>query len=322
MNTEVEIFNIMKFGGGSMKSAEDVVRATNYFLQEKGDIMVVSAFSGRTNLLQEVATSRNGDRFYEEFLPFHKEMAKKLRVKGLGGFFKEQSLRFNKSLSALQKSDRGSREAEKFSADIISMGEDFAQMIIGFYLKTCIPSGKTLEIVDSRNVVVTDPNSFGYIGEDFDQESTERRVNVTFFDLKNKIYILQGYVAGKHTMQSTEVQTTLLKREGSDVTAMLVFISLTKALARSKDTSVRLTFVKTFGEDALIGQIGLGQLFVYMESQSRTVISRDILQIEDLGLGRYFTMVDFKVPQKAVTVIMEQMVIEMLSEGRKVSSNR
>lgn len=318
MESTTKTLNIMKFGGGSMKTATDVAKVVEYFLVEKGCIMVVSAFSGMTNLLEEVVAGRNPDKFFQEFLPYHRVLIKSLGIKGLGEFLEAQSLRFQKSFDELCGLERDSRAEERCSANIISMGEDFAQIIIGSYLKTRVPDGKTMEMVDSRNVIVAQSNSSGYIGESFDQEATEKLASLAFVGFLKKVYVVQGFVCGKHNSSSNEVLTALLKREGSDVTAMLIFISLTKALSHVPDVDVRLTFVKTFGEDALIGEMGLGKLFIYMERHQRTIISQGILEIQDLHLGRYFSIVDFKNRAKSATVWMEKHMIEMLSEKRKL----
>lgn len=293
-----------KVGGGSLKTADSIKRLVNLILEEEYNILIASAFSGMTNILEDIVRSRQSENFSKLFMSFHKGLAKSLRLKEIDVFFGEQSIRFDLEFARLMATEKNSFEESRSMAEIISMGEDFAQRIIYEFARPKLASTlTTLELVDSRGVVVTKAGN--YLNARFDQKETTERV-LEVFTTDSYVYIMQGFVAGTKA-KNGETETVLLGREGSDVTAALICACL-RNLPKPRSTS--LVYLKTFGDDSLHGEIEIGKLFRYMKKTGKTVVSTNILKVKNLA--EYFAVVDFHNPAKHLIVSADPLVVKRL----------
>lgn len=294
-------FEVIKIGAESMKDSASIKRACELFLNSKSWIMVVSAFYGMTNILEKVVNSRSKDPFFFEFLSFHKDIFLSLGL-DFESFKETQVLRFNKAFERLQKTVKGSNEEQELFAEIISMGEDFSQMIVCMYMSQNLTELKFVKIINSRFVIATKPGD--YIQADFDQSQTSKNIVTTFSD-PNAKYVVQGYVAG-YLGEDRSIKTTLLGREGGDVTAALICACL-----RNNGIDSSLTYVKIFGENPIpLEIVGIKKFFSKQKEIGVIIVSERIVLVE--GLPEDFKIVDFDKSNNTLYVTSTKVIVDEL----------
>lgn len=295
-------FHIVKFGGGCLRCAKDVVRLSKVLTLLKGNIVVVSAFYGMTNMLTRVVDEKSSQIFFGKFLQFHKNLAKDLELSGeLEQYFQQMEVRFKNSFDLLCD-DRDETSVSMSRAEIISMGEAFAQQIVSVYLKKAFTSlKKEVYVVDARGIISTE--NVEYIDAEIDQNSSKKLIE-DYFDTSSRssIFVVQGFVAG--VCGSFPLRTALMKREGSDFTAALIAACLKGSF---------LTYVKRFPKENVMMRVhcGIKMLFDLQKEQGVVIISSEIANVE--GLPTHFRLVDFLNPKvMSSEIVVDPNILESI----------
>jgi aspartokinase/homoserine dehydrogenase 1 len=210
---------VMKFGGTSVATADRIrqlIEIVRNRSKEGQLVVVVSAISGITNLLEEAcerAAHKNEAyrstldtiiRRHEECIgsiPFSPAVSSALieqirdPLNRLGIICRGLSLVGDLTM--------------KTKAHIMSFGELLSSQIIRAAMES---SGLDVELIDSRELIITD-NQFLAAHVDF--EETNKRIH-NHITPDKKIYLAPGYVARSHSGESTT-----LGRGGSDYTAAI-----------------------------------------------------------------------------------------------------
>jgi len=207
----------MKFGGTSVSSPERILRISEIIsgINDPVCIVVVSAFSGITNQLQE---SLNFALKGESFMPLfeaieqkHLELIDELipmdsRVE-IKGQIKLMLNLLEERLSAISTLEECS---DKLTAKILGVGEMLSSRIISAAFNC---KGLKNERIDSQELIKTEA---GYLSGKVRMSETYSRIQKEFAGNQG-VYILPGYIAS-----NKENEPTLLGRGGSDYTAALL----------------------------------------------------------------------------------------------------
>lgn len=218
---------VLKFGGTSVASA-DRLRSVKeillkYFDNEDRVIVVVSAFSGVTDLLISSADlAESGDDTYidkiDSFFQKSHTIAKDLLSDESYNKIKKTLVDNHSSLKSLLSGVFLIQEASQKTRDyILSFGERNCAFIFSNYL---IEQGISAEYIDARNYIKTD-DSFGKAQVDF--KETNKLIQDKFLNFKG-IGVVTGFIGS----DSKSGRTTTLGRGGSDFTAA-IFASATDA---------------------------------------------------------------------------------------------
>ena len=210
---------VMKFGGTSVANAERIkllVEIVRNRSQEGPLVVVVSAMSGITNLLEEACTraAAKNEAYHstlDTIIRRHEECIGSIPfTPAISAQLIEQ---IREPLNRLGIICRGlslvGDLTSKTKAHIMSFGERLSSMIIKAALES---SGISVNLIDSRDLIITD-NEFLAARVDFDE--TNKRIG-KFIDPGKGIYIAPGYVARSHSGENTT-----LGRGGSDYTAAI-----------------------------------------------------------------------------------------------------
>jgi aspartokinase/homoserine dehydrogenase 1 len=210
---------VMKFGGTSVGTAERILQLINIVRETTGHtpvVVVVSALSGVTNLLEEAcqkaaaqdesfkavveAIARRHDECIGS-IPFSPSTSSKLIVQ-----VREPLQRLGEICKGLFLV--GDLTA-KTKAHIMSYGELLSSRIVAAAMEH---QGLSPVWIDSRKVIVTDSQ---YLSAQVDFEETNKRIIESVSD-GSRLYIAPGYIARSHVGESTT-----LGRGGSDYTAAI-----------------------------------------------------------------------------------------------------
>nr|MDQ3018176.1 aspartate kinase [Bacteroidota bacterium] len=210
---------VMKFGGTSVGNADRITQLIEIVRSRAADdqvIVVVSAMSGVTNLLEEACLKASAkNEGYRSSLDMiirkHEECIGGMAFSaGVSAALIEQ---IRDPIHRLGVICRGlslvGDLTAKTKAYIMSFGEVLSSLIVRAAMDA---AGLEAQLIDSREVIVTDDH---YIAARVDFEETNRRIRERV-SVGNRIYIAPGYVA-----RSTEGESTTLGRGGSDYTAAI-----------------------------------------------------------------------------------------------------
>lgn len=292
------IFHIVKFGGGCLRSAKDVKRLLVVLRITECNIIVVSAFYGMTNVLVRVAKKCSFSIFSQEFLEPHRMITKELGINTLEGFFQKKEERVKYLLSLM---DYEGDNPRRCYAEIVAMGEDFAQAIVTAYLtrekRLC-----KIESVDARNCIIHSGD--GFVDVSIDQNLTTGKIQRALLDTSSETHIrvVQGFLAGSIDRPGV---VSLMRREGSDLTAALFAASF---------YNPTLTYCKRFPNNgkSLVGNIGIAKFFKHQQELGTVIVSPEILSLD--GLPPYFRVIDFENPDIELFVVSEGVVLEKLRQ--------
>ncbi|MGB3080114.1 MAG: bifunctional aspartate kinase/homoserine dehydrogenase I [Saprospiraceae bacterium] len=210
---------VMKFGGTSVGNAERIHQLVEIVRRRSHEgplVVVVSAMSGITNLLEEACTkAANKNEAYHSTLDTiirrHEECIASFPFSA--AMSAELINQIREPLNRLGIICRGlslvGDLTMKTKAHIMSFGELLSSRIIRAAMES---DGLNAELIDSRELIVTD-NQFLSARVDF--EETNKRIR-KYIDPSKKIYIAPGYVSRSDTGESTT-----LGRGGSDYTAAI-----------------------------------------------------------------------------------------------------
>ncbi len=209
----------MKFGGTSVANTDRIhqlIEIVRNRSQEEPLVVVVSAMSGITNLLEEACQrAANKNETYRSTL----DIIIRRHEECIGSFPFSPAIsadlieQIREPLNRLGIICRGLSLVGdltlKTKAHIMSFGELLSSRIIRAAMES---SGLNVELIDSRDLIITD-NQFLAAGVDF--EETNKRIR-QHIDPNKRIYIAPGYIARSHSGESTT-----LGRGGSDYTAAI-----------------------------------------------------------------------------------------------------
>ncbi|MDO4229910.1 MAG: bifunctional aspartate kinase/homoserine dehydrogenase I [Capnocytophaga sp.] len=204
---------IVKFGGSSVGSAKNLLLVRN-ILKDINEpfVVIVSAFSGVTNLLQSLSENALNNQ--------HNETLNALKDRHIS--LTKELLHINKQTTALVQIQQTILEleglcnsvymlgelSERTKARIMGQGELLSSKIIYEFLKQ---EGFELDYLPSDSYIVASNTDFLNAEVDF-KKTTERCTSID----RNKNYIAPGFVA-----RNTSDDLVLLGRGGSDYTASI-----------------------------------------------------------------------------------------------------
>lgn len=204
---------IIKFGGTSISSKQNIENIKGIISQKKDNyLLVVSAFSGITNLLEKIsdlALQEFPSKEIETFRATHIDFIKEIIP------LKEQTnllLAVQQKCNELENICNGIHTLNELSsrtkAKILSMGEQLSSTILHSHLQS---EGVSIELLDSNPLITATGD---YLNGTVDFEKTNANISQAVDKKKN--YITGGFVGSNH-----EKETVLLGRGGSDYTASI-----------------------------------------------------------------------------------------------------
>ena len=216
---------VLKFGGtsvGSAKSIKSVIEIINNNSESGKQIVVVSAFSGVTNLLLEgiesVLNKTNTlDQISAQIVDKHLNIINELiddeRIKSTIFKYLHTELDILKQLyqgvSLIQEL------TPKTEAKIVSFGEIVSSFVITEAMKA---TGINVERKDARDLIVANKN---YVNAIVDFNKTNENITKYIGESKANIILIPGFVSA-----NSKNETTVLGRGGSDYTAAIIAAAL------------------------------------------------------------------------------------------------
>lgn len=201
---------VSKFGGTSMGDLKAMERSAIICAEKNSVIAVVSATSGTTDRLIDIATAASkGDSASCERLVFelkerHMSLLPQDKKNLLHSHFTELDL-LVQNVSLLKEL------TSRASDHILSLGERMSSVIFREVLKNKLPNKKVV-LLDARFVIITDSN-FGKATPLIDR--IEAECGKLELD-GSHVYVTQGFIGA-----DAEGNTTILGRGGSDYSAAL-----------------------------------------------------------------------------------------------------
>lgn len=207
---------VSKFGGTSMGDLASMQRSATISIERNSSLVVVSAMSGTTDRLIEVAKSASSGNMEdcekivfgikERHLSVLKEAGNHTQtLTQLESYFTELEL-LVQNLSLL-------KELTPRAYDhILSLGERMSSLIFRDVLQTMTPNKKVI-LLDARTVIKTDSN-FGKATPQIEQIEKAAHERMSFNG--ENIYVTQGFIGS-----DAQGHTTILGRGGSDYSAAL-----------------------------------------------------------------------------------------------------
>lgn len=207
---------VSKFGGTSMGDHASMQRSATISAERGSSIVVVSATSGTTDRLIEIAklasTGKMSDCEANVFSVKEKHLALLAQTGNheetlsiLQGHFTELEL-LVQNLTLL-------KELTPRAYDhILSLGERMSSLIFRDVMKATLPTKKVM-LLDARSIIKTDSN-FSKATPLIEQIEKEVRQKLIFND--ENIYVTQGFIGS-----DVDGNTTILGRGGSDYSAAL-----------------------------------------------------------------------------------------------------
>ncbi len=202
---------VLKFGGTSVGNAENIKRVSNILsAQTEAYIVVVSAFSGTTNLLESLANSALTNNFLpvlENLKTRHKAVIDALLNPASHAHVLELVDNEFEKLSTICTGIAALQElSDKTLARIFSFGEHVSSLIIHAFLQQ---EGLIIEHVDSSELVIANGSSLSAM---VDFNTTNKKIQAAITSSKN--YICGGFIA-----KCSDGERMVLGRGGSDLTA-------------------------------------------------------------------------------------------------------
>jgi aspartate kinase len=214
---------VAKFGGTSMGDASCMLRSAEVSIKRNAKLIVVSATSGTTNDLIELArqaekgTWENSQILIKKIHDKHHKIASDLQVNTI------HLNALDNMLSELESMSRGIHLLKDCSLkamdSILSFGERLSSLLMTKALENVLHSKKlpmTAELVDAREVLVTD-NQFGKARPQTNEIIARCEKRFGAIRHNSVIYVSQGFIGA-----TAEGMTTTLGRGGSDYSAAIL----------------------------------------------------------------------------------------------------
>ncbi|MGN5953561.1 aspartate kinase [Sphingobacterium lactis] len=212
---------VFKFGGASVKSAENIRNVVSIIEKYKESelLVVVSAIGKTTDKLAKITTNyfkQEGDYFslLEDLKNEHFQILNELFEDHNNPIFDDIANTFVEVEWILEEDPQD--EFDYLFDQIVSVGELLSTKIVAAYGNyKHVP----IQWVDARDYILTDNN---YQEARVDWEKTEEKIRKDLpFILDDKVIVTQGYIGS-----TSENFTTTLGREGSDYSAAIFAASL------------------------------------------------------------------------------------------------
>lgn len=216
---------IFKFGGASIKDAENIKNVSNIInnhTKESRLLVVISALGKTTNHLEKLLHAffhrlPEKETIFRSIKNEHTIILNKLFDNSQKDIF----IDIEKYFSALEEYiNSDTSENYDFEYDqIVSFGELLSSRMVYHYL---LSAGLPVKWIDIRNIIRTD-NTYreGEIDWDITMQKTKEIIEPYYTLQENTIVITQGFLGG-----TSEGLTTTLGREGSDFSAAIMAYSL------------------------------------------------------------------------------------------------
>jgi aspartate kinase len=212
---------VAKFGGTSMGDAQCMLRSAKTALEHHARLIVVSATSGTTNQLIELASQAesgnwdNAQNLIQEIERRHTAIATELKLES------EAQTNLANLISELESLAKGIyflRDASPRTLDsVMSMGERLSSILFTRAVELTLAQNclsQAAQWIDARSVLITDTR-FGKARPLLNEtkQALTSKLNFT----SNHIYITQGFIGS-----TNDGHTTTLGRGGSDYSAALM----------------------------------------------------------------------------------------------------
>lgn len=211
---------VLKFGGTSVSSTSNLERIAAILVSKTENfIVVVSAFSGITNKLEQIASlSLEGKHtvLLEEFRSFHFDFIKQLVSESHQiDLFVEVQQKCNQLEAICESVGTLGELSDRTRATILSFGEQLSSIIVQKYLSVNTKNPIKVDLLESRKLISTNTfESKDYLNAHLNLDKTTTNI-LTKVD-KSKSYIAAGFVA--HNQNG---ETVTLGRGGSDFSASI-----------------------------------------------------------------------------------------------------
>ena len=214
---------VLKFGGTSVGSAENINRVINILKDVSSNdrtIAVVSAVGGVTDKLLNtanlaVAKDRQYKEAFEHIRTIHLNIIDELLAEKKSHVVSFISEELNNLKQLLDGIFLINEMSPKTSDKLLSFGELLSSYIIAETMKT---RGYDASLKNSQELIVTDKN---YTNASVDFKLTNENIISYFKNNSNSITILPGFIS-----KSKDQEVTTLGRGGSDYTAAIVAAAL------------------------------------------------------------------------------------------------
>lgn len=207
---------VMKFGGTSLSDADGIQRVAQIIMEEKGDVIICSAFSGITNdLINSGERAANGDqsykKLYNNIVQRHQRTIERLSL----DHDYELIIQIDEIHKELEKMLEGVfliREFSRRTRDLVmSFGEKVSSRLLTSYLKA---NHKQAEFCDSYHLIYTD----GVFGNArINPERSSKKIMEVLTSEDKSVKIVPGF-----TGRTENGVITTLGRGGSDLTATFI----------------------------------------------------------------------------------------------------
>lgn len=207
---------VSKFGGTSMGDLAAMQNSANISAERSSSFVVVSATSGTTDKLIQIAKSAaKGDSIECEKIIFQmkeRHMALLESVPGHGSESANTLLSYFTELELLVQGLTLLKELTPRAHDLIlSLGERMSSVIFTEVMRARMPE-KDVQLLDARTIIKTDSN----FGKGTPQIDLIEKACAALKVNENTVYVTQGFIGS-----DSEGHTTILGRGGSDYSAAL-----------------------------------------------------------------------------------------------------
>ena len=200
--------SILKFGGTSVGSSDNMRKVAAIVEKENAKITVLSAMSGTTDTLVKIATAASEGKETEEFVAFLTEKYNRC-VTELLGSRRDEALEKVNEVMALIRHEAANYDPAASEGRILSQGELLTTAIFNIFLNE---SGKNSVLIDILSHMRLDTE--GKVDTDFLRESLQEEMAR---HPEDTVFITQGFIC-----RDAEGVITNLGRGGSDYSASLI----------------------------------------------------------------------------------------------------
>ena len=200
--------SILKFGGTSVGSSDNMRKVAAIVEKENAKITVLSAMSGTTDTLVKIATAASEGKETEEFVAFLTEKYNRCVTELLGNR-RDEALEKVNEVMTLIRHEAANYDPAASEGKILSQGELLTTAIFNIFLNE---SGKNSVLIDILSHMRLDRE--GKVDTDFLRKSLQEEMAR---HPEDTVFITQGFIC-----RDAEGVITNLGRGGSDYSASLI----------------------------------------------------------------------------------------------------